>query len=108
VTAVSADDGVATEFVSQWLVVASGENAEVIVPKVKGRERFEGEVLHSSEYRSGGRFKGKKVMVVGCGNSGMEMCLDLCQHGATPFLSVRSGVSSFGSWFHWLAQLFGS
>ncbi|KAK3148305.1 hypothetical protein QOZ80_3BG0293360 [Eleusine coracana subsp. coracana] len=91
VTAVS-DDGAETEFVSRWLVVASGENAEVVVPKVKGRERFEGEVLHSSEYRSGERFKGKRVLVVGCGNSGMEMCLDLCEHGAMPFMSVRSGV----------------
>jgi indole-3-pyruvate monooxygenase len=96
VTAVSADDGAVMEFVSQWLVVASGENAEVVVPQVKGRGRFEGEVLHSSEYKSGERFKGKRLLVVGCGNSGMEMCLDLCEHGATPFLSVRSGVSSFG------------
>jgi indole-3-pyruvate monooxygenase len=82
-----------TEYVSPWLVVASGENAEVVVPTVKGRERFGGEVLHSSAYRSGERFKGMRVLVVGCGNSGMEMCLDLCEHGAMPFMSVRSGVS---------------
>ncbi|KAE8807603.1 Flavin-containing monooxygenase YUCCA3 [Hordeum vulgare] len=93
VTAVSsADGGEVTEYVSKWLVVASGENAEVVVPRVKGRERFAGEVLHSSEYKSGERFKGKRVLVVGCGNSGMEMCLDLCEHGAIPFMSVRSGV----------------
>ncbi|XP_062213835.1 indole-3-pyruvate monooxygenase YUCCA8-like [Phragmites australis] len=92
VTAVSAADGEATEYVSPWLVVASGENAEVVVPKMKGRERFAGEVLHSSAYRSGERFKGKRVLVLGCGNSGMEMCLDLCEHGAMPFMSVRSGV----------------
>jgi cation diffusion facilitator CzcD-associated flavoprotein CzcO len=60
---------------------------------VKGRERFAGEMLHSSEYKSGERFKGKRVLVVGCGNSGMEVCLDLCEHGANPFISVRSGVS---------------
>ena len=92
VTAVDGAGEVA-EYVSRWLVVASGENAEVVVPKVKGRERFAGEVLHSSEYKSGERFKGKRVLVVGCGNSGMEMCLDLCEHGAIPFMSVRSGVS---------------
>ncbi|RLN16691.1 hypothetical protein C2845_PM02G36720 [Panicum miliaceum] len=93
VTAVSAaDGGRATEYASPWLVVASGENAEVVEPKVKGRERFAGEVLHSSAYRSGERFKGMRVLVVGCGNSGMEMCLDLCEHGAMPFMSVRSGV----------------
>ncbi|CAD6202166.1 unnamed protein product [Miscanthus lutarioriparius] len=97
-TSAAADGGVATttetetEYVSPWLVVASGENAEVVVPTVKGRERFAGEVLHSSAYRSGERFKGMRVLVVGCGNSGMEMCLDLCEHGAMPFMSVRSGV----------------
>ncbi|KAJ1254640.1 hypothetical protein BS78_01G472600 [Paspalum vaginatum] len=93
VTAVSAaDGGRATEYASPWLVVATGENAEVVVPRVKGMERFDGEVLHSSAYRSGERFKGRRVLVVGCGNSGMEMCLDLCEHGAKPFMSVRSGV----------------
>ncbi|KAF0912932.1 hypothetical protein E2562_019500 [Oryza meyeriana var. granulata] len=94
VTATTNDDATATvtEYVSPWLVVASGENAEVVVPKVKGRERFGGEALHSSEYRSGERFRGMRVLVVGCGNSGMEMCLDLCEHGAMPSMSVRSGV----------------
>uniref|UniRef100_A0A0E0K936 Flavin-containing monooxygenase n=1 Tax=Oryza punctata TaxID=4537 RepID=A0A0E0K936_ORYPU len=91
-TTASAATSVVTEYASPWLVVASGENAEVVVPKVKGRERFAGEALHSSEYRSGERFRGMRVLVVGCGNSGMEMCLDLCEHGAIPFMSVRSGV----------------
>ncbi|KAL5209108.1 hypothetical protein ABZP36_004731 [Zizania latifolia] len=90
--AAAAASAAATEYASPWLVVASGENAEVVVPKVKGRERFAGEALHSSEYRSGERFRGMRVLVVGCGNSGMEMCLDLCAHGAMPFMSVRSGV----------------
>ncbi|KAL0925838.1 hypothetical protein M5K25_004209 [Dendrobium thyrsiflorum] len=80
------------EFVSPWLVVATGENAEPVVPEMKGREAFKGRVLHSSEYRNGVECKGKRVLVVGCGNSGMEMCLDLYEHGAMPFLSVRSGV----------------
>ncbi|XP_020586106.1 probable indole-3-pyruvate monooxygenase YUCCA4 [Phalaenopsis equestris] len=80
------------ELVSPWLVVATGENAEPVVPEMKGKERFKGGVLHSSEYRNGVDCKGKRVLVVGCGNSGMEMCLDLCEFGAVPFLSVRSGV----------------
>ncbi|KAG8073570.1 hypothetical protein GUJ93_ZPchr0006g43258 [Zizania palustris] len=85
-------EATSTEYASPWLVVASGENTEVVMPKVKGRDRIAGEALHSSEYRSGERFRGKRVLVVGCGNSGMEMCLDLCEHGAMPFMSVRSGV----------------
>lgn len=80
-------------YVSRWIIVATGENAEPVVPMVKGRERFKGDALHSSQYRNGERYKGKKILVVGCGNSGMEICLDLFEHGALPFLSVRSGVS---------------
>ncbi|KAG1358627.1 indole-3-pyruvate monooxygenase YUCCA8 [Cocos nucifera] len=82
------------EYVSPWLVVASGENAEPVVPKLKGREEFKGSVLHSSEYKNGKAYMGKRVLVVGCGNSGMDLCLDLCEHGAMSFMSVRSGVSS--------------
>ncbi|KAK8936884.1 putative indole-3-pyruvate monooxygenase YUCCA4 [Platanthera zijinensis] len=80
------------EFVSPWLVVATGENAEPVVPEMKGMEAFKGEMMHSSEFRNGADYAGKRVLVVGCGNSGMEMCLDLCKHAAAPFLSVRSGA----------------
>ncbi|RZR74715.1 hypothetical protein BHM03_00041570 [Ensete ventricosum] len=80
------------EFLSPWLVVATGENAEPVVPELKGAEGFEGSLLHSSEYKSGVEYEGKRVLVVGCGNSGMEICVDLCEHGAMPFMSVRSGV----------------
>ena len=39
-------------------------------------------------------FCGKNVLVVGCGNSGMEVCLDLCNHNARPSLVVRDTVSN--------------
>ncbi|KAK8982380.1 hypothetical protein V6N11_037551 [Hibiscus sabdariffa] len=41
---------------------------------------------------SGEKFKGQKVLVVGCGNSGMELSLDLCNHNASPSMVVRSSV----------------
>ncbi|XP_065001791.1 indole-3-pyruvate monooxygenase YUCCA8-like [Musa acuminata AAA Group] len=80
------------EFASPWLVVATGENAEPVVPEIKGAQAFMGSLLHSSEYKSGVEYRGKRVLVIGCGNSGMEICVDLCDHGAMPFMSVRSGV----------------
>jgi indole-3-pyruvate monooxygenase len=80
-------------YVSRWIIVATGENSEPVMPVMKGRERFKGDAFHSSEYRNGEHYKGKKVLVAGCGNSGMEICLDLFEHGALPFMSVRSGVS---------------
>ncbi|BAT82013.1 hypothetical protein VIGAN_03194700 [Vigna angularis var. angularis] len=83
---------VATEFVCRWLIVATGENAEAVVPEIEGTGEFGGTVKHTSLYKSGEEFRGKRVLVVGCGNSGMEVCLDLCNHNATPSLVVRDTV----------------
>ncbi|KAG6437928.1 hypothetical protein SASPL_102859 [Salvia splendens] len=80
------------EYICQWLVVATGENADPVVPDVEGLVSFGGEVVHACDYKSGDRFKGKKVLVVGCGNSGMEVSLDLCNHGARPAMVVRNAV----------------
>lgn len=82
----------AREFRARWLVVASGENAEPVVPVFKGVREFEGKVFHASAYRNGVAFQGKKVLVVGCGNTGMEIALDLANYGASPSLVVRSPV----------------
>ncbi|KAL1806375.1 hypothetical protein ACET3Z_029443 [Daucus carota] len=80
------------EYICRWLVVATGENAEKVVPEFEGLEEFGGNVMHACDYRSGGVYKGKRVLVVGCGNSGMEVSLDLCHHDAIPSMVVRSSV----------------
>ncbi|XP_060958998.1 indole-3-pyruvate monooxygenase YUCCA2 isoform X1 [Cannabis sativa] len=81
-----------TEYVSQWLIVATGENAEESVPEIEGIESFGGPIVHTSSYKSGEIFSGKNVLVIGCGNSGMEVCLDLCNYNARPSLVVRDSV----------------
>ncbi|CAA3009737.1 indole-3-pyruvate monooxygenase YUCCA6-like [Olea europaea subsp. europaea] len=81
-----------TEYVCRWLIVATGENAAEVVPQIEGMEEFGGIILHTSRYKSGDVFKGKKILVVGCGNSGMEVCLDLYNHNASPSLVVRNAV----------------
>ena len=83
---------VVENYVSRWLVVATGENAEAVVPEIEGMGVFKGPVVHTSEYRSGDVFGEKRVLVVGCGNSGMEVCLDLCNYNAHPTIVVRDGV----------------
>lgn len=85
--------GAEAEFVCRWLIAATGENAEAVVPPIDGVEEFGGDVVHTSGYKSGDKYDGKKVLVVGCGNSGMEVCLDLCNHNASPSLVVRDTVS---------------
>uniref|UniRef100_A0A7N0TM39 Flavin-containing monooxygenase n=1 Tax=Kalanchoe fedtschenkoi TaxID=63787 RepID=A0A7N0TM39_KALFE len=80
------------EYLCRWVVVATGENAEVVVAEMEGAEEFGGAVVHTCGYKSGEMFRGKRVLVVGSGNSGMEVCLDLCSFGAKPSIVVRDTV----------------
>ncbi|XP_074343673.1 putative indole-3-pyruvate monooxygenase YUCCA5 [Apium graveolens] len=80
------------EYICQWIVVATGENAEPIVPEIVGLGDFGGEVIHACEYKTGKTYSGKNVLVVGCGNTGMEVSLDLCNHGAKPSMVARGSV----------------
>ncbi|XP_051128000.1 probable indole-3-pyruvate monooxygenase YUCCA5 [Andrographis paniculata] len=91
VKTVSSNDST-TEYICRWLVVASGENAEKVVPEFEGSQEFSGNVVHACDYKTGEDFRGKRVLVVGCGNSGMEVSLDLCNHDAVPSMVVRSSV----------------
>ncbi|CAN0905019.1 Probable indole-3-pyruvate monooxygenase YUCCA3 [Linum grandiflorum] len=85
-------NGTQIEYICRWLVVATGENAEKVVPEFQGLDNFSGAVSHACDYRSGESYRGQRVLVVGCGNSGMEVSLDLCNHNATPSMVVRSSV----------------
>ncbi|KAJ8556555.1 hypothetical protein K7X08_035730 [Anisodus acutangulus] len=73
VTAVGSEEEKSIEYVCQWLIVATGENAEEVVPMFEGMDEFDGPIIHTSAYKSGDIFSGKAVLVVGCGNSGMEV-----------------------------------
>ncbi len=75
------------------LVVASGYNREPNFPNWPGQDSFAGTILHSSQYRNGEPFRGQPVLVVGFGNSGGEIAIDLWEHGAQPDLAVRSAVN---------------
>ncbi len=61
-------------------------------PDLPGLDRFPGPSLHSSECSTGRSLVEKRALVIGCGNSGAEIALDLREHGASPDLVVRSPV----------------
>ncbi|CAL4983649.1 unnamed protein product [Urochloa decumbens] len=77
---------------SKFLVVASGENSAANIPVIPRLHDFAGEAIHSSLYKSGTAYSGKNALVVGCGNSGMEIAYDLATHGANTSIVVRSQV----------------
>jgi indole-3-pyruvate monooxygenase len=75
------------------VVVASGYNRVPNPERLPDEERFGGPVLHSSSYRNGDAFAGQRVLVVGAGNTGAELALDLAERGAKPTLAVRSPIN---------------
>ncbi|KAJ1283268.1 hypothetical protein BS78_03G115700 [Paspalum vaginatum] len=92
VEAVDLATGNAERYAARFLVVASGENDERFVPEVPGLEAFPGEVMHAVDYRSPKGMRGKAVLVVGFGNSGMEIAYDLAAAGAVTSIVVRGEV----------------
>ncbi|KAJ8439409.1 hypothetical protein Cgig2_001749 [Carnegiea gigantea] len=81
-----------TIFISTFLVIATGENGKAVIPNIPGLEDFKGDVIHSSQYKCGSKYKDKKVLVVGCGNSGMEISYDLANYGANTSIVIRNPV----------------
>jgi putative flavoprotein involved in K+ transport len=82
-------DGDALE--ARSVVVATGYNNAPFMPDFPGKEAFEGELLHASRYRNAGPYRGRDVLVVGSGNTGAEIAVDLVEGGAARVrLAVRT------------------
>jgi putative flavoprotein involved in K+ transport len=64
------------------VVVATGYNNQPKMPDWPGTESFTGELVHASDYRNAKPFAGRDVMVVGAGNTGAEIAVDLVEGGA--------------------------
>jgi cation diffusion facilitator CzcD-associated flavoprotein CzcO len=69
------------------LVVANGHHWEPNTPSYPGR--FTGEVLHSHDVKSKEQLKGKRVLVVGAGNSAVDILSDAALDGAKAVHSMR-------------------
>lgn len=78
---------------SRHVVVATGANHEPNVPAFPGQAGYRGRILHSREYLDASPFAGQRVLVVGMGNTGAEIALDLAEQGAHPTLAVRSPLN---------------
>jgi thioredoxin reductase len=76
---------------ARQVVVATGLQSVPVLPDLPGGDAFAGEMLHSSAYRNPAPYKGKQVLIVGPGSSGMEIAHDLATHGAAKvWLAVRT------------------
>lgn len=75
------------------VVLACGANRRPRWPELPGQSAYGGQCLHSRDYRDATPFQGQRVLVVGMGNTGAEIALDLAEHGVRVALSVRSPVN---------------
>ena len=80
------------EWRAQGLVLATGLMSNPARPAWPGSENYRGEIVHSIEYRNPDRWLGKRVLVVGVGNSGAEIASELSEAGVDVTISVRSGA----------------
>jgi cation diffusion facilitator CzcD-associated flavoprotein CzcO len=74
------------------VVVAAGWASFPYRPICLGLEDYGGSVFHSSDYRNATPYAGKRVLVVGFGNSGGEIALDLARADVDTTLSLRGPV----------------
>ena len=78
----------AGEWRARAVVSATGTWARPYIPDVPGREAFRGVQLHSAEYRSPEGFAGKRVLVVGGGNSGAQLLAELSAVAETTWVTL--------------------
>lgn len=80
-------------FEASRVIVATGVNRIPNEPKFEGLQSFKGNVIHSREYKNADPYKGKKVLVIGIGNTGAELALDLSEHDIDTSICVRNPIS---------------
>jgi hypothetical protein len=86
------DDGTKREMHPRHVVMATGVSGIPSLPDIPTLRNFGGTVLHSSQYNDGEMWRGKKVLVVGSGNSGHDIAQDLHSSGARVTLVQRSST----------------
>lgn len=80
-------------FRSRFVVVSTGANRVPNLPVFAHQADYRGQVMHSRAYRDPAPFAGQRVLVVGLGNTGAEIALDLATQGVPVTVSVRSPVN---------------
>ncbi|MBL7252998.1 flavin-containing monooxygenase [Paractinoplanes lichenicola] len=89
------------------VILATGAAGEPNVPDVPGRDDYQGTSYHSSRHSAGGRWAGRKAVVVGACNSGHDIAQDLYEAGADVTLVQRSSTHII-SQEHGIPAIFGS
>ena len=79
------------------VVIANGHNWDPQLPEYPGE--FTGTVFHSAEYKTPDVLQGKRVLVVGGGNSGCDLAVEAAIHADKALLSWRRGYHILPKFF---------
>jgi hypothetical protein len=71
------------------VIIANGHLSDPLLPKIPGS--FSGTVMHAKDYKTADIFEGKRVLVVGMGNTGCDIVVDAIHRAKSVFWSVRGG-----------------
>ncbi|XP_067948678.1 flavin-containing monooxygenase 5-like [Watersipora subatra] len=87
----------------EYLVVGTGHHAKPKIPTFVGEDKFEGEIIHSVKYKDVHRsgYEGKNVVLIGIGNSAVDIADNLVTKGQCPIVHIasRSGAWVLPSYF---------
>lgn len=73
------------------LIAAPGVTWHPNLPDIPGADSYLGDLRHAVTFRDGDELRGRRVLVVGAGNSGVDIASDAARHAEHAFLSVRRG-----------------
>jgi hypothetical protein len=82
----------------QGVVVANGHHWDPLLPQFPGE--FSGRIIHSKDYKTPDILAGKRVLVVGAGNSGCDIAVEAAQHAEETYLSLRRGYHFLPKFLH--------
>lgn len=74
------------------VIVCSGLYGPPVIPRYPGLEDYQGQVMHSRDYKGPEGFEGKDVVVVGAGSSGVDIAVELSRVARSVALSTEKGA----------------
>merc|ERR1711988_759516 len=84
------EQGVIKTYAVDQIAVCTGTNTWASLPSFDGQENFKGTIVHSENYKKPEVFKGQRVLVIGAGESGSDICNEIASEAAKVAIVVRN------------------